>query len=156
TAMILSFSAIYRITTMATGSSILDSLLLALREKCATSRRLIESPLSADNRGGERVELPRYLFSGPGGGGDPIRIGIFAGIHGDEPAGAQAVLSLLDLLQTDHNLGEGYHLFFYPVCNPSGFADGTRCSRTGKDLNREFWKNSDEIEVCLLEQEIRA
>jgi murein peptide amidase A len=33
---------------------------------------------------GER-SLPRYLYLGPRGGGDVIRIGIFATIHGDEP-----------------------------------------------------------------------
>jgi len=33
---------------------------------------------------------------------------------------------------------------------------GTRLSRTGKDLNREFWKDSQEVEVRLLENEIRS
>src|SRR5437773_1483021 len=103
--MILPFSAIHRVTTTAASSPVLESLLTALREKCDASDRLIESPLSADNQARERIELPRYLFAGPGGSGDPIRIGIFAGIHGDEPAGAQAVLSLLDLLQRNPNLG---------------------------------------------------
>ena len=34
-------------------------------------------------------ELPRYLFIGPKGGDDTIRVGLFAGIHGDEPEGVQ-------------------------------------------------------------------
>ena len=40
------------------------------------------------------------------------------------------------------------------MCNPTGFEDGTRHSRTGLDLNREFWKQSNEPEVRFLETEI--
>ena len=52
------------------------------------------------------------------------------------------------------NSPTGYYLSFYPVCNPTGFEDGTRFSRNGKDLNREFWKNSAEPEVRLLQAEL--
>src|SRR5207244_3454269 len=41
----------------------------------------LELASAEDTAGG----LPAYLFLGPRGGGDPIRIGLFAGIHGDEP-----------------------------------------------------------------------
>ena len=39
--------------------------------------------------GGKKYSLPRFAFQGPNSS-DPIRIGIFAAIHGDEPAGALA------------------------------------------------------------------
>ena len=52
-------------------------------------------------------------------------------------------------------IAEGYQLYFYPICNPAGFDAGSRSSANGKDLNREFWKNSREPEVVLLENEIR-
>jgi hypothetical protein len=45
-------------------------------------------------------------------------------------------------------------LSFYPVCNPTGFEDNTRHSRAGKDLNREFWRNSAQPEVRLLQAEL--
>jgi len=45
-------------------------------------------------------------------------------------------------------------LSFYPVCNPTGFEDGTRFSRSGRDLNREFWNNSGQPEVRLLQAEL--
>jgi len=98
--------------------------------------------------------LPRYLFVGPTGGDTPIRIGIFAGIHGDEPEGVRAVIQFLKLLEAKPDLAAGYYLSFYPVCNPAGFEDGTRHSRSGKDLNREFWGNSNEPEVRLLQAEL--
>jgi protein MpaA len=84
-----------------------------------------------------------------------IKVGLFAGIHGDE---REAVLGLVDLvraLNARPEVGRDYQLFIYPMCNPSGLADGTRCSRSGADLNRQFWQNSAEPEVRLLEAEIR-
>jgi protein MpaA len=104
--------------------------------------------------GSETYELPRYLFVGPTGGDAPIHVGIFAGIHGDEPEGAYAVIQFIKLLESRPELATGYCLSFYPICNPTGFEDGTRFSRRGKDLNREFWKNSGEPEVRLLQAEL--
>ena len=103
---------------------------------------------------GETYELPRYLFIGPKGGDVPMHVGIFAGVHGDEPEGSYAVVQFIKLLEANPELARGYSLSFYPVCNPTGFEDGTRFSRRGKDLNREFWKNSSEPEVRLLQAEL--
>jgi hypothetical protein len=104
--------------------------------------------------GGETYELPRYLFVGPSGGDAPIHVGIFAGIHGDEPEGSHAIVQFIRLLEARPELATGYCLSFYPLCNPTGFEDGTRFSRRRKDLNREFWKNSPEPEVRLLQAEL--
>ena len=87
-------------------------------------------------------QLEHFVFEGPHGGGEPIRIGFFAGIHGDEQSGSHALLQLAESLIFDPNRAEGYHLHFYPVCNPSGFDIRSRVSRSGKDLNREFWRGS--------------
>ena len=105
---------------------------------------------------GEKYEIPRLVFVGPQGGGEPIALGIFAGIHGDEPEGVHAVLQFIEILENSPELARGYCLFFYPLCNPTGFEDRTRHSRNGKDLNREFWKGSAQAEVAILEQEIKA
>lgn len=101
------------------------------------------------------VRIDRFVFEGPHGGGDPIRIGFFAGIHGDEPAGSHAVVELARRLVRNPSLAEGYQLYLYPICNPAGFDAGSRYSATGKDLNRQFWKNSSEPEVALLERQIQ-
>jgi hypothetical protein len=106
--------------------------------------------------GDRTYELPRCLYIGPSGGGDPLRVGIFAGMHGDEPEGVYASIRLLSLLEQRPDLATGYCLFIYPVCNPTGFEDRTRGSRGGKDLNREFWRGSKEPEVRLLESELAS
>jgi protein MpaA len=105
--------------------------------------------------GDRQYSLPRLTFRGPNSS-DPIRLGIFAAIHGDEPAGALAVVQFLLELSAKPELAEDYRIDAYPVCNPTGFEDNTRHSRAGKDLNREFWKQSAEPEVQILEKELRA
>src|SRR5712692_7208530 len=105
--------------------------------------------------GGEKYSLPRLTFQGPNSS-DPIRIGLFAAIHGDEPAGALAAVGFLLELVRDPQLAENFLLQIYPICNPTGFEDNTRCSRRGRDLNREFWRASVEPEIEILEHELRT
>jgi hypothetical protein len=62
---------------------------------------------------------------------------------------------LLELVR-EPALAENFQLRIYPICNPTGFEDNTRCSRRGRDLNREFWRASVEAEVQLLEHELRT
>lgn len=99
--------------------------------------------------------LERFQFEGPHGGGDPIRIAFFAGIHGDEQAGSHAIVEFARKLVRNPALAEGYQIYLYPVCNPAGFDAGSRYSTSGEDLNREFWKGSREPEVIVLEKEIQ-
>ncbi len=111
--------------------------------------------LGAFRASGGDYFIPRFSLRGPNSP-DPIRIGIFGAIHGDEPAGALAIARLLERLANEPALAEGYQIHAYPVCNPTGYEDNTRHSRNGRDLNREFWKNSPEAEVRILENELRA
>jgi protein MpaA len=131
--------------------------LLAPLEKIAgTSPNLVANHDAKFEVNGASYKLPRYLFVGPRGGDTPIRVGIFAGIHGDEPEGVHAVVQFIQLLEAHPELATGYYLSFYPVCNPTGFEDASRHTRSGKDLNREFWKNSGEPEVRLLQAELQS
>jgi len=122
-------------------------------EPLQNARGLQFDQIGAFEIGTETYTLPRLTFSGPNSN-DPIRIGIFAAIHGDEPEGALALFRLLSLLEKNPEPAQGYALFLYPICNPTGFEDNTRHSRSGKDLNREFWTESREPEVRFLETEI--
>jgi hypothetical protein len=131
-------------------------LLASLERIAAHSPNLVANHDARFEVNGESYELPRYLFVGPRGGDTPIRIGVFAGIHGDEPEGVHALVQFIQLLESHPELATGYYLSFYPVCNPAGFEDGTRCSRSGKDLNREFWRDSAEPEVRLLQAELQS
>jgi protein MpaA len=132
----------------------LDRLLATLDQLAENSEHLFKKSFGCFASRGLSYTMPRYLFLGPKGGGETIRIGIFATIHGDEPEGALALTRFLAALEKNPEIAEGYCLFIYPVCNPTGFEDNTRQARSGKDLNREFWKGSGEPEVRLLETEL--
>lgn len=99
--------------------------------------------------------IERVRLRGPAAGHDPIRVGLFAGLHGDEPAGCAALVELVRLFAAHPHLATGYDLFVYPVVNPTGCRAGTRANHAGLDLNREFWRGSAQPEVQLLEAELR-
>jgi murein peptide amidase A len=133
----------------------LCKLLLPLLLDVAASPYLIADSIGMWHIGEERFWIPRFIFQRTQRMKRRIKVGIFAGIHGDEP---EAVLGLVDLVRSLNarpEVGRDYQLFIYPMCNPSGLGDGTRCSRSGADLNRLFWRDSTEPEVRLLEAEIR-
>ena len=105
--------------------------------------------------GEERYWLPRLIFrGGRETGEETIRLAIFAGLHGDEPAGVHALVDLLRALEADPWVGRAYRIHIYPLCNPTGYEDGTRHSRSGADLNREFWRGSLEPEIGIIEREL--
>ena len=133
----------------------LRKLLLPLLFEVAASPYLTADSIGMWHMGEERFWMPRFIFQRTQRMKRRIKVGLFAGVHGDEP---EAVLGLVDLvraLNARPEVGRDYQLFIYPMCNPSGLADGTRCSRSGADLNRQFWRDSAEPEVRLLETEIR-
>src|SRR5205085_2946935 len=102
---------------------------------------------------GKNWSLPRFTFRAAQSG-DPIRIGIFAGIHGDEPAGTHALVEFLQLITREPSIADDYLIRAYPICNPTGFREGTRENQAGADLNREFWKSSPHREVQIIENEL--
>lgn len=125
-----------------------------LRALAASSPYLRYSEVGHFRHGQQGYTLPRFAFHGPGAEEDPVKIGIFAAIHGDEQETAIAAIEFLERLHADPRRAHGYQLYVYPVCNPSGVEDGTRFSRSGVDLNREFWRGSAEPEVYYLEREL--
>jgi protein MpaA len=133
------------------GRRSLERLLEPLRSLSSVQRE----SLGGFESGTQTYSLPRFTLRGPNSS-DPIRIGIFAAIHGDEPAGALAAVELVSEFTREPEFIENFLLQIYPVCNPTGFEDSTRHSRRGKDLNREFWKSSTEPEIEILERELRT
>ena len=130
------------------------SRIAGLENLSETSGSLFSAHLGYEDRKGISGQIPRFLFTGPGDRGSFLRVGIFAGIHGDEPSGVEAAVELLRRLHEDPQPALGYELFVYPVCNPWGYAHDTRWLKSGADMNREFWRGSDEIEVLVLEGQL--
>lgn len=80
------------------------------------------------------------------GNGNPRRVLISAGIHGDEPGGIEAILKFLK--------EDGYvpyindlEITLLPCINPYGYEFGVRESYQGEDLNRLFKTKDPPLEV---------
>jgi protein MpaA len=133
----------------------IKELLLPLFVQVGTSAHSLRADsVGFWRRGSDRYWLPRIIFRGTPCEEPTIRLAIFAGIHGDEPAGTLALIDFLQFMEENPFLGRACHLYIYPLCNPTGYEDGTRSSRSGYDLNRQFWQGSLEPEVALIEREL--
>jgi hypothetical protein len=138
-----------------TRRSIKELLLPLFLQVGTTAQSLRADSAGFWHVGEERHWLPRLVFRGANETGEEtIRLAIFAGLHGDEPAGVHALVDLLQALEADPWVGRAYRIHIYPLCNPTGYEDATRHSRSGADLNRHFWKGSLEPEVGLIEREL--
>jgi protein MpaA len=144
-----------RFSPRAVVSPVSDLLapLLELAGRCPALEAGVAGRFASQDRD---YSLHRFRFCGPKAEHDPLRIGLFAGLHGDEPAGAEALVRWLHELAEEPWRATGYELTVFPVCNPTGYEDNTRHNRAGLDLNRQFWRRSAQPEVALLEREITA
>lgn len=133
-----------------------DDLVARLQGKDAQRRGLQTDVAGEFAAAGSRRTIVRCRFVGPSVGQPPIRLGMFAGLHGDEPAGCEALVRFLGGLLDDPGRATGYELVAYPVVNPTGYLVGSRLNAAGKDLNREFWRSSGEPEVQVVERELRT
>ncbi len=130
-------------------------LATVLADLDANSQHIHADCLGSFDAHGERYWLPRFVFRGDRTDEPPLKIGIFAGVHGDEVAGILACFDLLRFFEREPFLARAYHLHFYPLVNPTGFEDRTRHARSGQDLNRAFWRGSALPEVRIIEKEIQ-
>ena len=80
------------------------------------------------------------------GKGNPRRILISGGIHGDEPAGVETLCAFLEN-KLYENFLEDWEFTLLPCINPSGFELGTRNNRDDIDLNRMFRETAVPLEV---------
>jgi predicted deacylase len=125
----------------------------------ARKLNLLDFP-GADRVSARRTVVPEPIFvpklvCRPSHGGETFKIAIFAGLHGDEQAGTHASYELLRWAWNEPEELRDYELHIYPVCNPTGRRANTRHSWNGLDLNREFWRGSQQPEIVYLEEELR-
>ena len=133
-----------------------DALLAPLHALSGRRREFEAGSAGGFVHGAADYGITRFRFVGPDAGHEPIRLGLFAGVHGDEPAGCHALVRWVAALAAEPGRAAGYDLSVYPVVNPTGFEDRTRANRAGRDLNREFWRQTDQPEVLIIEDELRA
>ncbi len=96
---------------------------------------------------------PFWMVESPSGAGKK-RVCLSSGIHGDEPAGVEAVLLWMDALAGRKDLLERFHFTLFPCINPFGYVYDTRENGSKVDLNRAFDKTSPPSEIRLLKEAI--
>ena len=79
----------------------------------------------------------------------PKHVLITGGMHGDEPAGVEAVLQFLERDNTA--LLKNFSFLVISCINPYGYAHGTRETRNGVDINRSF-ETDDIAEVAIIKK----
>lgn len=88
-------------------------------------------------------ELPVYVLESRGLKNDADGVIYFsAGVHGDEVAGAWGLLEWAG--ENVERLRNGRYLLF-PVMNPNGLVLNTRADHLGRDINRLFHDEEDEL-----------
>lgn len=110
--------------------------------------------LDFEETGYELLKLVSRLSTSPYAVQVPICL--VAGVHGDEADGILAALEFARRFSRTPQLVSNYALTIYPCMNPVGYERMTRENGKGKDLNREFFRDSGEGEVVVMERELRS
>src|SRR4051812_49419390 len=85
--------------TVANPLRSLADALAPLEKIAGHSVSLIPKPLPPFEIDGTQYQVPRYLYLGPKGGGEPIRVAFIAGVYGDEPEGSFALIDFIDQVE---------------------------------------------------------
>ncbi|MBI1820773.1 MAG: M14 family metallocarboxypeptidase [Nitrospirae bacterium] len=79
-----------------------------------------------------------------------------AGIHGDEPGGVEAILSVIESKAFQDLYLQSFDFIVFPCINPSGYEYHQRENLSGIDLNRQFNHCSPPREVLFVKEIIHS
>jgi hypothetical protein len=101
-------------------------------------------------------QISRYVFEGEQTRESPIRIGIFAGLRGDDEVGPGAVSMFLgDLVALPH-LGNDLRIYAYPIVSAVNFETRTSYSRPSQYIINQTGCETLSSETYQIEREIFA
>jgi hypothetical protein len=108
--------------------------------------------------GGHRTssQISRYVFEGEQLRGTPIRIGVFAGLRGDDCVGPGAVASFLEDLVALPQMGESLRIYAYPVVHAANFETATSSFRLSEYIINQIGCKVLSSESYQIEREIFA
>ena len=108
--------------------------------------------------GGHRTssQICRYVFEGDQMRGTPIRIGVFAGLRGDDSVGPGAVASFLEDLVALPQLGDNLRIYAYPVVHAANFETATSSIQLSECIINQIGCKVLSSESYQIEREIFA
>ncbi|MFY9271206.1 MAG: M14 family metallocarboxypeptidase [Candidatus Manganitrophaceae bacterium] len=118
---------------------------LKLAEETAKETKGVETRLIGRVRANPG-HYPFWILSTPDGPGKK-KICLSGGIHGDEPAGAEAILAVIEMIKKQPSLLDRFHFTLFPCINPFGYEHHTRHNRSNIDLNRQYYRKDPPAEV---------
>ncbi len=114
---------------------------------------LYSSPISAPPQY-RLPEIPRYIFVGDQPGESEIRLGIFAGLRGEDNVGAEAIVEFIDDLVAIPSLGSAFRIYAYPTANPLSYTTGAPRKQMDRSVANETGRRVKFPEAYLIEREI--
>jgi hypothetical protein len=114
--------------------------------------RLYSSPVSAPPHY-RLPEIPRYIFVGDQPGESEIRLGIFAGLRGEDNVGTKAIVEFIDDLVAIPSLGSAFRIYAYPTANPLSYTTGAPRKQTDRSVTNETGRKV-KFPEALIEREI--
>jgi protein MpaA len=97
--------------------------------------------------------IRRYVFLGDQPGESENRLGIFAGLRGDDNAGPKAIADFIDDLVALPSLGSAFRIYAYPIVNPS-YETEARFTQLGRNVINENGRKMKSLEAYLIEREL--
>lgn len=85
-----------------------------------------------------------------------LQVCLSGGIHGDEPAGVEAILTLLENPDLYKPFLSKIDFMIFPCINPYGYEHNTRNNGQGLDLNRQFDKKQPPEEVAFVREALEG
>lgn len=101
------------------------------------------------------AHYPFWVLTTPDGPGKK-RICLSGGIHGDEPAGVETILAVVEMIRSKPSLLDRFHFTLFPCLNPFGYEHNTRHNRVDVDLNRQYYRKRPQAEVRLVKRAIEG
>lgn len=121
------------------GTTSYDEMMEHIEKVSAQAPELITIEMVGKSQKGKDIPLIKVSS----GEGDKLRILYTARIHGDEPAGTEALLYFLEQLVTVDSLKQyltKIDFYLMPMINIDGSENNTRQTANGIDLNRDMSK----------------
>lgn len=101
------------------------------------------------------ASYPFWMLSTPPGSGKK-RVCLSGGIHGDEPAGVEAILAAVGMIGKEPSLLDSVQFTLFPCLNPYGYEYHTRENRSRIDLNRQYVRKRPPAEVRFVKRAIEG
>jgi hypothetical protein len=96
--------------------------------------------------------LPQFVYFGPDSSIDPVRIGVFGGLSGEDLKGSWSLIEWIKTLLVHPDIGQGVSVSVFPAVNLSAIQAGAESA----ELQNSDWCGSRIPEIRLIAQNAKT